>query len=73
MLGWKAFNTIYWKTLRDGGRPSGDPERIGSPISGDDENAKRTATELIDQIGFDAVDAGDLAQGGRKQQPGTRV
>ena len=33
--------------------------------------AKRTVAELIDQIGFDAVDAGTLAEGGRKHQPGT--
>jgi hypothetical protein len=44
---------------------------IGIPISGDDEQAKRTVAELIDQIGFDAVDAGTLAEGGRKHQPGT--
>jgi predicted dinucleotide-binding enzyme len=30
-------------------------------------------TELGDQIGFDAVDAGTLAEGGRKQQPGTNA
>jgi 8-hydroxy-5-deazaflavin:NADPH oxidoreductase len=66
----KAFNAIYAKSLRDLGRPSGDPERIGIPISGDDQEAKRTVAELIDQIGFDAVDAGTLAEGGRKRQPG---
>ena len=26
---------------------------------------------MIDGIGFDAVDAGTLAEGGRKHQPGT--
>jgi len=69
----KAFNAIVWHSLRDLGRPPGDPQRIGIPISGDDEGAKRTAAELIDQIGFDAVDAGSLAGGGRKHQPGTPV
>jgi hypothetical protein len=69
----KAFNAINWRSLRDFGRPSGDPERIGIPISGDDENAKRTVVELIDEIGFDAVDAGSLAEGGRKHQPGAPV
>jgi predicted dinucleotide-binding enzyme len=67
----KAFNAILWTRLRDDGRPAGDPERLGIPISGDDEQAKRTVAELIDQIGFDAVDAGTLAEGGRKHQPGT--
>jgi hypothetical protein len=57
--------------LRDDGRPAGDPERLGIPISGDDEQAKRTVAELIDEIGFDPVDGGTLAQGGRKHQPGS--
>jgi predicted dinucleotide-binding enzyme len=64
----KAFNAISWTNLRDAGRPAGDPERLGIPLSGDDEAAKRTVAELIDQIGFDPVDAGTLAQGGRKLQ-----
>jgi hypothetical protein len=66
----KAFNAIQWMRLRDDGRPAGDPERLGIPISGDDEEAKRTVAELIDQIGFDPVDAGTLAEGGRKHQTG---
>lgn len=69
----KAFNAIYWARLRDLGRPNGDPERIGIPVSGDDPQAKRTVARLIDEIGFDAVDAGTLAEGGRKHQPGTPV
>jgi 8-hydroxy-5-deazaflavin:NADPH oxidoreductase len=67
----KAFNAILWSRLRDDGRPAGDGERVGIPISGDDAAAKRTVAELIDQIGFDAVDAGTLAEGGRKHQPGS--
>ena len=69
----KAFNAIYWMRLRDLGRPAGDPERIGIPVSGDDEEAKRIVAGLIDEIGFEAVDAGTLAEGGRKHQPGTPV
>jgi predicted dinucleotide-binding enzyme len=69
----KAFNAIYWNHLRDLGRPSGDPQRIGIPISGDDKESKRIVAELIDDIGFDAVDAGTLAEGGRKHQPGSPV
>ncbi len=66
----KAFNAIMWKHLGNDGRPSGDPERLGIPISGDDEDAKRTVSNLIDQIGFDPIDAGTLADGGRRHQPG---
>src|SRR5215211_2702276 len=66
----KAFNAIQWMRLRNDGRRAGDPERLGIPISGDDVEAKRTVFELIDEIGFDPVDAGTLAQGGRKHQTG---
>jgi predicted dinucleotide-binding enzyme len=69
----KAFNAIYWGRLRDLVRSSGDPERVGIPVSGDDEEAKRIVAGLIDEIGFEAVDAGTLAEGGRKHQPGTSV
>ncbi|MGD0166445.1 MAG: NAD(P)-binding domain-containing protein [Gaiellaceae bacterium] len=69
----KAFNAIYWIHLRDLGRPPGDLERVAIPISGDDAQAKRTVARLIDQIGFDPVDAGPLAEGGRKHQPGSDV
>jgi 8-hydroxy-5-deazaflavin:NADPH oxidoreductase len=64
----KAFNAIVWTNLRDAGRRAGDPERLGIPFSGDDEQAKRTVAELIEELGFDPVDAGTLAQGGRKHQ-----
>src|SRR5262245_26157262 len=66
----KAFNTMRAQTLRDAGRPAGDPQRLAIPISGDDPEAKGMVAALIDEIGFDAVDAGTLAEGGRKHQPG---
>jgi predicted dinucleotide-binding enzyme len=69
----KAFNAIYWQRLRDEGRPPGDPRRLGIPISGDDPEAKRLVAGLIDGIGFDAVDAGTLAEGGRRHQVGAVV
>ena len=69
----KAFNAIVWTALRDDGRPAGDPDRLGIPISGNDELAKRTVAELIDEIGFDAVDAGTLAEGGRRHQVGANA
>jgi predicted dinucleotide-binding enzyme len=69
----KAFNAILWTHLRDRGRPAGDRDRLAIPISGDDQEAKATVTELIDQIGFDTVDAGSLAEGGRLHQPGSEV
>lgn len=69
----KAFNAIYWENLRDGDRPKGAPDRLAIPISGSDEDAKAVVAGLIRDIGFDPVDAGNLGQGGRKHQPGTKA
>ncbi|MET9552002.1 NAD(P)-binding domain-containing protein [Streptomyces sp. NPDC006645] len=69
----KAFNAINWQTLRDRGRPKGDPDRLAIPISGDDEEAVAVVAGLIRDIGFDPVNAGHLGGGGRKHQPGTDV
>ncbi|MDT7711744.1 MAG: 8-hydroxy-5-deazaflavin:NADPH oxidoreductase [Pseudonocardiales bacterium] len=68
----KAFNNIYADHLRDYGRPAGTPGRIALPVAGDDESAKAVVMRLIDELGFDAVDAGSLDQSWR-QQPGTPV
>ncbi len=69
----KAFNTVPWQALRDGARPAGAPDRIAVPVAGDDAEAKRVVMKLVDEIGFDAVDAGSLAEGGRHLQPGSPV
>jgi 8-hydroxy-5-deazaflavin:NADPH oxidoreductase len=66
----KAFNTIFWRHLRDRGRPAGDPARLAIPLASDDDEAKLVVAGLIDQIGFDPVDTGKLADGGA-QEPGT--
>jgi predicted dinucleotide-binding enzyme len=68
----KVFNNIMDHSLAHEGRPAGDPGRIALPVSGDDARAKAIVIELVDQIGFDGVDAGDLETSWR-QQPGTPV
>lgn len=68
----KTFNTIYAQHLSDEGRPAGDTHRIALPVAGDDQRAKRTVMALVDEIGFDAVDAGTLADSWR-QEPDTPV
>ncbi|MFD7305182.1 NADPH-dependent F420 reductase [Streptomyces pharetrae] len=68
----KVFNGTYAQDLLDRTRPSGDPERIAVPVAGDDEEAKRKVRALIDELGFDTVDAGGLDDSWR-QQPGTPV
>jgi predicted dinucleotide-binding enzyme len=69
----KAFNAVRWDTLRDESRSRGARDRTAIPFAGDDAEAKRVVAELIDEIGFDPVDVGDLATGGRHIQPGTPV
>lgn len=68
----KAFNNIQSGHLLANGRPAGDPARIALPVAGDDEAAKRTVMALVDELGFDPVDAGGLDESWR-QQPGTPV
>jgi predicted dinucleotide-binding enzyme len=68
----KAFNNIYARHLLERGQPAGTPGRIALPVAGDDPAAKAKVMRLIDQLGFDAVDAGSLDESWR-QQPGTPV
>ncbi len=68
----KAFNNIYAEHLLRLGRPAGTPGRIALPVAGDDERAKSIILRLIDELGFDGVDAGQLDESWR-QQPGTPV
>ncbi|MEU6865446.1 NAD(P)-binding domain-containing protein [Streptomyces sp. NPDC046876] len=68
----KAFNGTYAQDILDRPRPAGAPDRMAVPVAGDDEAAKRTVRALIDELGFDTVDAGGLDDSWR-QQPGTPV
>jgi len=66
----KAFNTIVAPHLQAGGKPAGSAGRIALAVAGDDARTKSKAMALIDGIGFDAVDAGTIAESWR-QQPGS--
>ena len=68
----KAFNGIRAQHLLELGQPSGTPGRIALPVAGDDEAAKAVVLGLIDELGFDAVDAGGLGESWR-QEPGSPV
>lgn len=61
----KAFNAILQGDLLAHSRPPGAPDRRALPIAGDDGLAKRVTARLLDDFGFDAVDAGPLAEGWR--------
>ena len=68
----KTFNNIYAKHLLERGKPRGTADRIALPVAGDDPAAKRVVLALLDEMGFDGVDAGGLDESWR-QQPGTPV
>ena len=64
----KAFNNIFAGDITADGTPPGTPDRRALPIAGDDADAKKTVAELIEQFGFDVVDAGPLSEGWRFQR-----
>ena len=66
----KAFNNIGFKSLLENGRPKGADGRIALPVSGDPPAARAKVMQLVEELGFDAVDAGTLEESWR-QQPGT--
>jgi 8-hydroxy-5-deazaflavin:NADPH oxidoreductase len=68
----KAFNNIYADHLLRLGRPTGTPGRIALPVAGDDPDDKQKVIDLLDELGFDGVDAGTIDESW-KQQPDTPV
>lgn len=61
----KAFNAIRMTDLETQGLPPDDANRHALPLAGDDSEGKAIVTALYDAFGFDAVDAGALAEGWR--------
>jgi predicted dinucleotide-binding enzyme len=68
----KVFNGLYADHLLRGGRSAGDPQRIALPVAGDDPAAKAKVIALLDELGFDGVDAGGLDESWR-MEPGKPV
>jgi predicted dinucleotide-binding enzyme len=66
----KAFNNLLAYSLENGGKHEGAEDRISMAVSGNDEEAKKIVSVLINDMGYDAVDAGTLADSWR-HQPGT--
>ncbi|SOD73210.1 hypothetical protein SAMN05892883_2501 [Jatrophihabitans sp. GAS493] len=66
----KCFNNIYFQHLRDLPRPAGSADRSALSIAGDDAASKHRFAEVLNAIGYDAVDHGPLSEGWR-MQPGT--
>jgi predicted dinucleotide-binding enzyme len=63
----KAFNNIHAQHLLEFGKPKGTPGRIALPVAGDDPAAKAVVLRLVDELGFDGVDAGTLDESWRQQ------
>ena len=68
----KAMNTMSYLRIAREAKPPSAAGRLAIPLAGDDLVAKEIVSGLIDDMGFDPVDAGTLADG-RNQQPGTAV
>ncbi len=70
----KGFNTIWFEHLRTQGDLNlSKEERRAIFIAGDDAEAKKTVARLIEEIGFAAVDTGNLRDGGATQEPETAI
>jgi predicted dinucleotide-binding enzyme len=67
----KVFNNITSWHLRRLARPVDAPDRSALPIAGDDPVAKEAVAAFLDAVGYDSVDAGTLAIGGRRFEFGT--
>jgi predicted dinucleotide-binding enzyme len=68
----KVFNSILATSLKDLGRPRGVKNRIALAVSGDNIKAKQVVFKLVDELGFDSLDIGTIAQSW-KQQPGSPI
>ena len=70
----KAFNTIWFEHLKTQGNTNLPlEERRTIFVAGDDAEAKKKVSDLIEEIGFAAYDTGNLRFGGKAQEPGTAI
>jgi hypothetical protein len=65
----KAWNAILAGSFASKGKEAGNPERIAIPVAADRSSDKAVAMALVEESGFDALDAGPIADSWR-QQPG---
>ncbi|HEX6393864.1 MAG TPA: NAD(P)-binding domain-containing protein [Acidimicrobiales bacterium] len=63
----RAWNPIFGPTLANKGKAPGEPGRLALPVSGDSAESKHLVMQLVDDTGFDAVDAGPIAESWRCQ------
>ena len=58
----KAFSHISAAEVLTDGLPKGTPDRRALALAGDHSDAKRTVAGLYEELGFDAIDVGGLAE-----------
>lgn len=63
----KAFNNIIALNLGRSARPKGDARRVAFPVAGDDGASVAIVMDLVEELGFDAYNAGALAESWRRQ------
>lgn len=61
----KIFNHINWTHIPTDGLPAGDPKRRALAIASDHADALDFARTFLDQLGYDAVDVGSVAESWR--------
>jgi hypothetical protein len=61
----KVFNAILAQDLLKNARPAAAPDRRALPVAADDPAAKAVVIRWLDEMGFDAVDAGSLDESWR--------
>jgi predicted dinucleotide-binding enzyme len=64
----KVFNNITAVNLLNLARAAGADDRSALPLSGNDADARQAVAELLDKLGYDAVDAGPLSESWRHER-----
>ncbi|WP_448070691.1 NADPH-dependent F420 reductase [Georgenia yuyongxinii] len=68
----KTLNHIGYHEVESDHRPPGVPDRRALAVAGDDREARATVMDVVERLGYDAVDAGPLAAGAALE-PGTAI
>ncbi|HEV3282093.1 MAG TPA: NAD(P)-binding domain-containing protein [Acidimicrobiales bacterium] len=66
----KSLNHLGYFKFDQGRRPRGAPDRLAMAAAGNDPVAVAAVMQLIDRLGFDAVEAGSLGAGAALQPGG---